>query len=145
MKENLKLKNIVVIRIIDKNRVIREYRGENDVLEVGATCILNFIRGASANGNWNTINLFTSDNVYIKSLTGGFSDIGSGSGYKYIVLNVVDNSNDEYTFRKLGLYYTMSDNIYVQNLINVQTTDIVKGSTQTLEISWEIRISYTTV
>lgn len=146
MKTNLKLKNIVTVKLIDKEtgKVLREYRSENDVLDVGATCLLNFIRGATANGNWNTVNLFTSAGAYIKSITGSFGSISDGAGYKYVVLTATDSSTDEYTFRILGLYHAVSNDRYTQNLYNVQASDITKGSTQILQVTWEIRIAYVT-
>ena len=147
MKTSLKLKNVVTVKLIDKEsgKVLREYKRENDVLDVGAVCLLTFISGGTANGNWNTVNLFTSAGAYIKSITGSFGSIGDGVGYKYVVLTATDNSSDEYTFRILGLYHTTSNSRYTQNLYNVQGSDITKGSTQILQVTWEIRIAYTTV
>jgi len=146
MKDKINIKGIVRVQILSRDgRVIEERTLRNTVLVGGANDLLNVIRGTYTVNPWNKVNIYDRYETYIKTLTGSWSDILGGAGYNYIVLIAEDTSTDDYYFGFFGLDYTTRTILGDNRLAYDYGTTGHKASDQILKVTWEIRISYSTI
>jgi len=145
IKDEIKIEGIVTIELIDKKTGKTVYKGKskNTVLWSGATELLEAVIGSPV-GAWSHLNIFKPDKTYIKSITGSFSEISSEVGYYYVRFTAQDTSSDAYTTRYLGLASVNQADFVRQNLANDYGTNVTKDSDKTLNVTWEIRIPFST-
>jgi len=140
----MRIEGKVTIELIDKKtgKVVERKTGHNVLLGLGSQALLKAIMGTVDYTAWNKLNIFDTAKNYIKSITGTLGSISLGTGYYYVQLAAQDNSDDTYTTRYFGLHYN-AVNVYANNLLAYNYgSNVTKNSTQNLNVTWEIRISY---
>jgi len=159
-KENVRFEGIVRISVIDKKtgKVKNSVEVKNTTLYTLAGLIRDMLVG-----NWtgnNHVNdmkityiaLGKSDKSLIKTLSNPSVSLTSGSGYYGAVFSAQDSSSDSYTVN----YVAMGNNTVLPGpQTNNMTTyayfaqalssPVTKGSTDILNIQWEVRVGYGSV
>ncbi|MEM2868695.1 MAG: hypothetical protein QXR84_09475 [Candidatus Bathyarchaeia archaeon] len=144
IKDKIKIDNIVTIQLIDKKtgKVVSEKTGRNVVLSRCSADLLSVIRGVWTVVAWDDVNIFTPTKTFIKTISGSYTTVQPGTGYNFITLTAQDTSNDTYTCRYFGLCYESQSDFTLQSFAYDYGSNLNKGSDQTLRVTWEIRIAY---
>jgi len=145
IKDEVKIENIVTIEVVDRKtgKVVMRKQGKNVILWSGATELLEAVIGSPV-GAWSHLNIFNPDKIYIKSVTGSFGDILGGLGYYYVQFTAQDSSTDSYTTRYFGLASVNQADWVRQNVAYDYGSSVTKGADQTLKVTWEIRVPFST-
>jgi len=159
-KENIRLEGIVKISVIDKKtgKVKNSVEIKNTTLYTLASLIRSMLVGNWAGSNQindmkiTYIALGKSDKSLIKTLSNPSVSLTSGSGYYGAVFSAQDSGSDSYTVNYVAMGNNtvlagpssgdMTTNAYFAQALS---TPVVKGSTDILNIQWEVRVGYGSV
>jgi len=159
-KENIRLEGIVRISVIDRKtgKAKNTVEIKNTTLYALATLIRSMLVGNWAGSNQindmkiTYIALGKSDKSLIKTLSNPSVSLTSGSGYYGAVFSAQDSSSDSYTVNYVSMGNTtvfggvntsdMTTNAYFAQALS---SPVSKGSTDILNIQWEVRVGYGSV
>jgi len=159
-KENIRLEGIVRISVVDRKtgKVKNTVEIKNTTLYPLASLIRSMLVGNWAGNNYvndmkiTYIALGGSTKNLIKTLTNPSVSLTSGSGYYGAVFSAQDSSSDSYTVN----YVAMGNNTVLGGpssgdvttqayFAQALSTPVTKGSTDILNIQWEVRVGFGSV
>jgi len=159
-KDNFRVEGIVRITVADKRtgRIKTAVEIRNTTLLTFASLIRSELEGtASSSFTLNQVKvtyiaLGNSSKGLIKKLSGPTATETSGSGYVGVSFSVQDSSSDSYTVNYVSMGNDIAYGGPSQTDITSQayfaqalSSPVTKNSTDVLNVSWEVRISYGSV